>query len=241
VDELRPARAAGREPLVDVVLALQNTDRAELALGGVRAPVEVLRPPAVRFDLLVDVTDDYRPSGTPDGITVTVEYRVEVFPAAVMRWLADALLCVLEAMAASMISEPDSRIGQLAGVPDLPPDTPPAALPDTGPPPAAAAGHRTPGTDLERRLAAIWADVLGVERVGADDDFFALGGNSLRAVRAAARIATAERLPVTAAHILAAPTVAQLARRVAGEPTAPQPRIPRLPRIPRPVPDGGEA
>ena len=38
---------------------------------------------------------------------------------------------------------------------------------------------------IEEALAPIWAEVLRVERVGPDDDFFALGGNSLMAVRMA--------------------------------------------------------
>jgi amino acid adenylation domain-containing protein len=46
-----------------------------------------------------------------------------------------------------------------------------------------AAASLPPRTETERRLAAIWEDVLGVEGVGARDDFFALGGHSLLLVR----------------------------------------------------------
>jgi hypothetical protein len=90
-------------------------------------------------------------------------------------------------------------------------------------------------TELAGRIAAIWADVLGLDAVGPDDDFFALGGNSLRAVRVAARIATAERLPATAQHLFTAPTVTRLARLLATLPAEPAAPIPRRPRVPRPA------
>ena len=45
---------------------------------------------------------------------------------------------------------------------------------------------RAPRLSEERTLAAIWSEVLGVERVGIDDDFFALGGDSIRAVQVVA-------------------------------------------------------
>lgn len=223
VERLRPARAPGRQPMVDVGLALQNNAAPELALPGVRTRVEVLRPPDARFELLVDAADGYRAGGAPTGITLTVEYRAETFAGGTIRWLADDLLRVLDAMVAA----PQTRIGALGAVPDLPAAHPPSPVP------AAPCDYLAPRTDLERRLAAIWADTLGVDRVGVRDDFFALGGNSLDAVRVAARISTAERLPVSAAQIVAAPTVAGLAESVAAAPAGPRPPIPRLPRIPR--------
>src|SRR5207245_10293650 len=50
------------------------------------------------------------------------------------------------------------------------------------PEPDAGPAGREPVGKLERRLAEVWAGVLGVERVSADDDFFALGGHSLIAI-----------------------------------------------------------
>ncbi|WP_101790923.1 non-ribosomal peptide synthetase [Nonomuraea indica] len=82
---------------------------------------------------------------------------------------------------------------------------------------AAGAGTRPgrpPSTHAEQVIAAIWADVLGVERVNADDDLFALGGHSLLATRIAARMRAAFGVEVTVRHVLAAPTVAGQAEAI---------------------------
>ncbi|MBO0853826.1 MAG: amino acid adenylation domain-containing protein, partial [Nocardia sp.] len=70
---------------------------------------------------------------------------------------------------------------------------------------------RAPATAIEEIVAGVYAEVLGVERVGADDDFFALGGNSLIATQVAARVGAAlgTRMPVRA--LFDAPTVSALA------------------------------
>jgi amino acid adenylation domain-containing protein len=49
-------------------------------------------------------------------------------------------------------------------------------------------GYMAPRTPLEAQVAAVWADVLGQERVGAEDDFFELGGHSLLATQIVARL-----------------------------------------------------
>ncbi|MER6505147.1 non-ribosomal peptide synthetase, partial [Streptomyces sp. NPDC001455] len=58
------------------------------------------------------------------------------------------------------------------------------------PAPEAEAGEEyvAPRTDAERALAGIWADVLGVERVGVHDDFFALGGDSISSLKVVSRL-----------------------------------------------------
>jgi amino acid adenylation domain-containing protein len=78
----------------------------------------------------------------------------------------------------------------------------------------ASAAGRAPARGLEQRLAALFAQVLGLPQVQAEDDFFALGGHSLLAMRLAAEIRRALRRPVTVGQIMLAPSVARLAEQL---------------------------
>ncbi|MEV4140215.1 amino acid adenylation domain-containing protein [Dactylosporangium sp. NPDC049742] len=84
----------------------------------------------------------------------------------------------------------------------------------------AAGPYAAPRTPLEQQLADVWAEVLGVERVGADDDFFALGGHSLLAMRLVARTTEKLGLDLPLATLFRHPTIAALAGELAA-PSAP--------------------
>jgi acyl carrier protein len=75
-------------------------------------------------------------------------------------------------------------------------------------------GYAEPRTDTERAVARIWAEVLGVDRVGAEDNFFALGGDSIRSLGIAARTKVAFDIPLTPRDVLVASTVSALAELV---------------------------
>jgi amino acid adenylation domain-containing protein len=100
--------------------------------------------------------------------------------------------------------------------------------------------YREPQSELERRLAAIWGHLLGIDRVGVHDDFFELGGHSLLATRLLSRVREDFECEMPMDTIFAAPTVARLAAHLeahlttGGEPAAPR-SAPILP-----APRGGD-
>ncbi|WP_169812539.1 non-ribosomal peptide synthetase [Nocardia acidivorans] len=110
------------------------------------------------------------------------------------------------------------------------------ALPE---PVAVTAAYRPARTQAERTVAAVLAEVLDIARVGLDDGFFALGGNSLSATRVAARIGAEVGVAVPVRLVLEETTVAGLAARVAlllpgtaGAELSARPRPPRIPLSP---------
>ena len=104
------------------------------------------------------------------------------------------------------------------------------ALPAPGAP-ERETGYVEPRTDAERTIAAVWAEVLGVERVGIHDSFWELGGHSLKAMRLMPRLAAALGVELPLRLLFEAPTVAALAERARGAaPGGTEAPIPRVPR-----------
>ncbi len=96
------------------------------------------------------------------------------------------------------------------------------------------AARRAPRTATERTLCQAFAEVLGIEEVGIDDNFFDLGGHSLLATRLAARVRAALEVDLSVRAVFEAPTVAGLAERCGAatgthEPLLPVPRPERIP------------
>ena len=74
--------------------------------------------------------------------------------------------------------------------------------------------YEAPQGELETQLASIWAEVLGVDRVGRHDNFFELGGHSLLALRVVNQMKSTLSLPVTLEMLFLAHDLADLAARL---------------------------
>jgi pristinamycin I synthase-3/4 len=95
-------------------------------------------------------------------------------------------------------------------------------------------GYRPPMTPEEEICCEIFAQVLGADRIGVDDDFFAMGGHSLMATRLASRIRASFGADIAVRTVFEAPTPGELVSRiretrVRRPPLRPQIKPPRLP------------
>jgi acyl carrier protein len=77
-----------------------------------------------------------------------------------------------------------------------------------------AQAYVAPRTPTEEAVAAIWASVLGIERVGVEDDFFAIGGHSLLATQIVAQVRSDFSINLPLHALFSSPTVASLSKQI---------------------------
>ncbi|WP_214108308.1 non-ribosomal peptide synthetase [Acrocarpospora catenulata] len=143
--------------------------------------------------------------GDADGWSLECDYDADRYGAPTMEWHLDRLESILELLE----TDPGAPLYDVMVAPE-------ALADDDGWQERAYVAPRTP---TEEALAAIWAEVLQVDKVGAEDDFFALGGHSILAARVLTRIRAVFGVDVHFDQLFAAPTLAACARAVSSAAT----------------------
>jgi non-ribosomal peptide synthetase component F len=203
--------AVGEPLLFDHLLALQTypTGRGMLAGGLEVTAVESFE--ASSYDLVVKVAP-----AAP--FRIEIDYNAAAFDAAVVEAIADRF-----AEALSMLARrPDVRASELPRLDDLRRATGVAT-------PASASELRALHDPAAARVLAIWSEILGTDDLTLDDNFFDIGGHSLKAMQLVSKLRRAFDVQLTVREIFAHPTAGALAAlmrkktRVAGETIAPAP------------------
>jgi amino acid adenylation domain-containing protein len=234
VEELQPDRDTSRSPVFQVAFQLFNVPIRPLELRGVAVSWLPLAAQTAKFDLNLSLV------AGEQGLLGSCEHRRDLFEAATIDRMMGHLRVLLE----GAVADPERRIVDLPvlseaeqlqlvewlaaahrGTPESRAEPEPEFVAPRGP--------------IETALAALWADLLGVERIGVNDSFFELGGHSLLATRLVNRVRETFGADLLLRDLFQAPTVAALARAIAGQKGGDLPdRLPpaRLPVL-RPDPE----
>jgi amino acid adenylation domain-containing protein len=172
-------------------IELGEVEQALLAHGSVREAAAMVREdtPGDRR-LVAYVAPKGEGEVTPEGLRLLLKEQLPGY-------MVPSALVVLAALPLT----PNSKVDR-------------AALPAPEGERQTGEAYVAPQSELEQRLAAIWREVLGVERIGIHDNFFEVGGHSLLATQIVSRVRSALDDSLTLTAFFANPTLAQLAERI---------------------------
>ncbi len=190
-------QATGQSKLFDTVFVFENypTDTSLLSGADGLRVTDVASRDYYHYPLTIQAVPG-------NELDLRIQYRTDVFDDNSIHQLIDQLDRALTAMAVDPgqpLAAMDGWDNQLPAVTSTP----------------ERREYRAPTTDIERLLCGIYVQMLGVDRVGVDDSFFDLGGDSLSAMRAVAAINSALNVRVALPTLFATPTVRDLSQSVA--------------------------
>jgi acyl carrier protein len=212
VEELSVSRSLNRTPIFQVIFALQNAFSGTQELRGLEIeplPAEDWR---VRFDLEVNAVER---NGRLDIVWL---YNVDLFD----RWRIEQMAAHYERLLTAAVQDLEQRVCNLgtlsaSEIQQLKiREAPPAGKVDRRPVRQAPAEtiYVAPRTAMEQIVASVWQEVLGIERVGLDVNFFDLGGHSLLAARVRFNLRQKLQKEIALVDFFSYPTVRLLAEKL---------------------------
>lgn len=204
--ELAPERDPGHAPLTQVFFSFEPEPVVSPRLAGLSATAVDVPPSGAKVDLDMLV---FR-SVTGDDFDLTLTYRTDLFEAATVARMA----AYFERLLVAAVADPAAPIRTLPG-PAEEIFTPRPSEVTTAPrPDLPAPAHTVTAQDLVQ----IWREVLGRDDIGLDDNFFDVGGTSFALVAVHTLIGARTGARTSLVSLLEFPTVAALARHLAGGP-----------------------
>lgn len=195
VEAIEPRVSPGRNPLFQTMFILQDAPKEKLQCRSLTITRLPFHSQTAKYDLAVYMQPE------ASGLAARLEYNTDLFDGITARQLLWDYRETLE----EMVRHPDAKINQQReqGRPAAP-TAPAHQVLQTQPTVSSQA--------LEAQLLKLWQDCFHTEKIDIDDDFFALGGSSLRAARLFAKVEQSfgVRIPIVA--LVESPTIRQFAR-----------------------------
>ncbi len=201
VEELRPERSLSRSPIFQVMFVLQDETKPELSLPGIVVTPVVAETATAKFDLTFGATE------TPAGLNLWLSYNTDLFEAQSITAMLNDFKLLLEAMV-------DDRQQHLSDLVLSWEPKPHGGLTEASKDAQLPEKFIAPRTPVEERLASIWCEVLRLDQVSVNDNFFQLGGHSLLAAQVIARTRTSFSSELTLRRLFETPTIAGLAAAI---------------------------
>ena len=200
VEAVQPERSQSRHPLFQVALVLQNAPEAKLELPGLSIEQVAVPTHQSQFDLALTLNEYFDSAGNAAGIAGTWEYSLDLFEPETATHLASAFASVLRQIA----DEPQRHLRQLEISFDLrdqqsrAPYGPSETVTSVRKPANLAPGKiglrprqreskRLPRTPQEQTFCRLFAELLSLDQVGANQNFFHLGGDSILSIQLVSR------------------------------------------------------
>ncbi len=182
VDALAPQRSPGRNPVFQVMLTLQNTPASALSLPGLLVSVEPVAAEVAKVDLAVNLVEEFDAEGRAAGLSGSLDFSLDRFTTATAqdmarrleRWLEMACQSPDAPLHGPDLLEPANMVAQPARTPAV--EYLGRVLP------LSSNGTVAPRSIAEAVLCQLYKDLLGLAEIGIDDNFFALGGDSIQVI-----------------------------------------------------------
>jgi thioesterase domain-containing protein/acyl carrier protein len=216
VEVLNPPRDPKRTPLICIDFNVLRDVMDHKTYG----TFELMGQPSLSAGSLYDL--HFFLVHWPSGWRLAVEYNTDLYE----RRTAEGMLEFLMSAFQIAIFNPNAKLSQLVPpvrerIAPLPPG---GALAKTAPPqPAPSTAFGKKPNKTETRMIEVWREILQVSDVGPASNFFELGGHSLLAMRLVAKVARVFDVKINVMTLFQAPTVRELAARVAATETVLEP------------------
>lgn len=217
VNDLKLAKDFSRSPLFDVLVVLQNNERSELSLPGIRIEPFGGRYKISKFDLSFIFLEE------GGQFRLGIEYNTDLFLPETISQIGESLVTlagrVLEDPSASISSwlseetpleELEGESGKWKNLAYEQPELAISALSGQ----AGGGAYTPPKTKIQRDLAEVWREVLRIPKVGMHDNFFESGGNSLNALNVVSGIQRKLNIELTLSEIFEHPTISGMEKLV---------------------------